>query len=431
MLSRRSPTRLAVAAAVLVAVLIGATACRSSGPSGDSSAGSSANSSGGGTPTTNANPGTVTTTTPEGAGTTLFTALDGLLVAFAADDPTNGQVLSLTTAVDPADPTSTAENVRVHDQACFFGDGTKRFLMPVEAGPPTIPTPTWGVFQLSGDRVGAYEVEMISTLGSPSFQPTAAGEAPRPYGCASLRDGRLVTTDLGGSGVGEANGQVTVWFPPFDRTTPVTACKLDVALATPQGVWVDDQDRVYVASPAAPTAGVWRYSRLPTRADADGGCGGVDPVGSPQADPVRRQSFIAASADHGLTGPSGLAVSSGRLAVSSPISGVINSYDANGELLATMLAPAADDALSSTRSFRSGTPQGLAADGDTLYIADPRWLLGAQGALGAPGGPGAIESLGLSAGQGSAAPTVVLDELNTPTNVTVFNPNGGGTGSKL
>ena len=102
-----------------------------------------------------------------------------------------------------------------------------------------------------------------------------------------------------------ADGQLIVWFPPFD-SRQVRYCKLDVGIATAGQIYVDDQDRIYVASarPGNPSTGVLRYTGpFPTSGDAAGGCGKKDATGAPMADSVSREPFVAAVPPSSLRTP--------------------------------------------------------------------------------------------------------------------------------
>ena len=109
---------------------------------------------------------------------------------------------------------------------------------------------------------------------TPTYQ--GSSDNAENYGCGFLRDGRVLTTDVGNQAAGNGDGQLIVWFPPFDRTT-VRYCKIDVGIATAGGIAVDAQDRVYVASARAPTVGVHRYTGpFPTSDTPSGGCDSHD-----------------------------------------------------------------------------------------------------------------------------------------------------------
>jgi hypothetical protein len=192
-----------------------------------------------------------------------------------------------------------------------------------------------------------------------------------------LSDGRIVTTDIGNEAGGAANGQLEIWFPPFTGET-VSFCKLDLHLATGQGIYVDAHDNLYLNSPRtavepdATAAGIFKYSPpYPTSADARGGCGQIDNLGSPLADAIHKQRVLAAP-DHGLATPSGITgAKNGHFFVASVLSGLINEYDANWQYVQTVLHPPAGDRISTTQTYSTGTPLGLAVGDDgTLYYAD-------------------------------------------------------------
>src|SRR4029450_8433932 len=143
--------------------------------------------------------------------------------------------------------------------------------------------------------------------------------------CAA--DGRVLTTDSGNQAGGPEDGQLIVWFPPFN-TTKVRYCKLDVGIATAGGIYVDSKDRVYVPSARAPTAGVVRYTGpFPTSNTAKGGCGAKDPTGAPTAPSVKKEQFI--NLGNGLAAPIAIVrAPKNNFYVSSVISGVGNEHDA-------------------------------------------------------------------------------------------------------
>jgi hypothetical protein len=203
----------------------------------------------------------------------------------------------------------------------------------------------------------------------PTYQPT--DESPDNYGCGVLSDGRVVTTVIGTQVSGAEDGQLLLWFPPFDGEVS-TFCVLDTAIGTAQGIAVDEDDNVYVASARGTTAGVLRYAPpFPTSADAAGGCGGTDAAGSPRAGTVERSRFITPSDDNLLASPNGVArAPDGTWFVSSIINGVISQFEADGTFRRPVLEPPAGEELG-PEPYSTGTPLGLvvAADG-TLYYAD-------------------------------------------------------------
>jgi sugar lactone lactonase YvrE len=227
------------------------------------------------------------------------------------------------------------------------------------------------MFELLGNLVGSLGWQQIGKL-TPTFQgePGEEGvpDTADPYGCGFLSDGRLVTTDIGNTASGPGTGQLIIWFPPLDAASP-RFCKLDVAIGTAQGIFVDAADRVHVAS-ARVEPGIWRYSPpFPTGPDAAGGCGRVDPTGAPLADAVAKEPFIPA--DENVPTPNGVAGSpDGTFVVSSIFNGVIAEYDASGRFLRRILQPPAGEMLG-PRPYSTGSPLGIAIDSrGTIYYAD-------------------------------------------------------------
>ncbi len=252
----------------------------------------------------------------------------------------------------------------INGQICFVPDGSGRFVAGEDTGQPNPPA-GYGFFQLSGRRVGELEAARIGKL-TPTYQE--ARSQPEPYGCGFLSDGRLLTTDVGNQSSGDPTGQLMIWFPPFDRDT-VRYCKLDVAIGTAGGIYVDPQDRVYVASARA-TAGVFLFEPpYPTSDDASGGCGRVDATGAPLADQVQQETFIAANSNSPT--PNAVAAS-GRdtIYVSSVFNGVISEYDLDGAFLRRILEPPSDESLGPI-PFSTGSPMGIAVDrAGRVFYAD-------------------------------------------------------------
>ena len=274
----------------------------------------------------------------------------------------------------------------INGQICTFKKGGKRYLISGEDTNQPNPPAGWGIFEVSGDAVGDFVLEQRVARLVPTYQETADG--PDNYGCGVLADGRIVTTDIGNEAGGAANGQLIVWFPPFD-SEEVSFCKLDLHLATGQGVYVDAHDNIYLNSPrtavepGATAAGIFKYSPpYPTSADARGGCGQIDNLGSPLADEIHKVKVLSAP-DHGAATPSGIAgAKNGHFFVASVISGIINEYDANWQYVQTVLKPPAGDRITTTSTYSTGTPLGITVDDDgTLYYAD-------IGIVIRPGGPG-------------------------------------------
>ena len=275
------------------------------------------------------------------------------VIPSAADDPVHGR--------------------DINGQICFAPDGGRLFIAGEDTGQPVEPA-GWGVFELRGSEVGSLSAVQVGKLNL-TFQPSRpAGD---PYGCGFLSDGRLVTTDIGPDAAGPAGGQLAIWFPPFDGVGG-TFCKLDVAIGTAGAIYVDAEDRVYVASTRV-EPGIYRYTGpFPTSDDAAGGCGRRDATGAPLADSVNRERFIPA--DENLPTPAALVASRyDTYYVSSVINGVIAEYDAAGRFLRRILEPPAGEVLGPD-SYSTGTPFGLAiADDGTLFYADLGIVLDGSG----------------------------------------------------
>ena len=322
--------------------------------------------------------GTTGTTARGGAsasGVAVFNGQGNDLDAYEPEPPFRTQKVVTTRAKDP-------NGLDINAQLCFFPDGSGRMIAGEDTGQTKGDRQGWGIFHLTGSGVGSFAVQEVGKL-VPTYQ--SAEDNAENYGCGFLRDGRVLTTDVGNQALGPADGQLIVWFGPFD-TKQVPYCKLDVDIATAQSIWVDDQDRIYVASarpsdePNATSAGVWRYDPpFPTGPDAAGGCGRKDDTGAPLADSVHKTRVIAAG-EHGLLSPAGLAPApNGGLYVSSVITGVIDEYATDGTFRRTILQPPAGETLGE-RPYSTGTPLGIAVGPDgTLYYADIGVVVGPKG----------------------------------------------------
>lgn len=250
----------------------------------------------------------------------------------------------------------------INGQVCFAPDRSGLFIAGEDTNQPN-PPPGWGVFRLRGTRVGELTAVQVGRL-VPTYQPSS--DNPENYGCGFLSDGRLLTTDIGNEAAGGPTGQLILWFPPFDSPQP-RYCKLDVSIGTAQGIYVDEQERVYVAS-ARDNPGIYVYEGpFPSGNDASGGCGRRDGTGEPLADAVRKRLWIPA--DGHIRTPNAVVRSPrGTFYVSSVLNGVIAEYDASGRFLRRIVQPQRGETL----PFPStGTPLGLGIDRfGTLYYAD-------------------------------------------------------------
>jgi hypothetical protein len=299
----------------------------------------------------------------------------------------------------------------INGMICALPDGSGRMIAGEDTRQPHPPA-GWGVLAQGGRLVG-------------KLVASAAAEVPEPYGCAFARDGRLFTTEVGYQGFRTANGQLVLWFPPFDRfpgppgAYPKTdahspnACKIATDIGIAGGVAIDAQGRVYVAS--ASRFQLLRFSPpFPTGPDAAGGCGARDPLGSPQADSVLRESFAGPQLGSLLLTYSGLAMArSGNLYAASVATGRIGEFDLEGRLLRLVVEPA-----EWLPPHATGSPFGLAVDGQgSLYYADLD-LIWKDRTL-RPGPNGKVRRVRFDAQGRPGPPEVILDGLAFPDGVGV------------
>ncbi|HSJ98767.1 MAG TPA: hypothetical protein VLC53_16950, partial [Myxococcota bacterium] len=92
----------------------------------------------------------------------------------------------------------------INGMVCALPDGGGRFVAGEDTGQPHPPA-GWGVFAADGTQVGR-------------LVASSAARKPDPYGCAFDAQGRLFTTEIGDPGFGPgADGQLVLWFPPYDH----------------------------------------------------------------------------------------------------------------------------------------------------------------------------------------------------------------------
>ena len=240
-------------------------------------------------------------------------------------------------------------------QICHFPDGSGWFIEGEDTGQTAIPA-GFGIFQLQG-QPGSFYAKQLGKL-TPTYQPQDFFQ-PENYGCGFLSDGRILTTDVGDQYPPlPGNGQLIIWFPPFDSwseapfdgsTGQVKYCKLDVAIETAGGIYVDENDNIYVASnrPSVDGGGnidftangpggvVVYHPPFPTSNTALGGCGLVDVTGAPLATTVDKELAIPANYALGVLTASAIAKVPGEnhLYVSSVFSGKIAEFDLDDPLL--------------------------------------------------------------------------------------------------
>jgi hypothetical protein len=309
-----------------------------------------------------------------------------VLIRSAADDPAHGR--------------------DVNGQICALPDGSGRFVAGEDTGQPH-PAAGWGVFAPDGAQVG-------------KLTPTYTSAKPEPYGCAFDAAGRLVTSEVGDVGFWKSNGQLLLWFPPFDRFPgPAGAyprtdagsggfCRLAGDLGTAGAVAIDRQERVYVTS--ASRFRIWRFlPPFPSRPDGDGACVARNSDAVPSGAAARREKFLGTALRHGLATYTGVALSPrDTLYVASVATGRIGEFDLDGNFLRLVLD--SDDWLP---PHATGTPQGLAVDAQgTLYYADLdlRW----KGFWLGPGPDGKVWRIRFAPDGSPRPPEVVLEGLAFP-----------------
>jgi len=287
----------------------------------------------------------------------VFSGEANRLNAYAPDDDDAKQTVIETRDLDP-------NGWDINAQICFDPDGSRRFIAGEDTGQPD-PPQGWGFFQLAGSEIGELSATRIGKL-TPTYQGSL--DNAENYGCGFLSDGRLVTTDVGNQASGEGDGQLIIWFPPFD-SFEVAYCKLDVTIGTAGQVYVGPNDEVYVAS-ARVTPGIYRYDPpYPTSNDASGGCGKVDGTGAPLADAINKTLFIPNDAN--IPTPNAIIGSPvDTYYISSVINGVIAEYGQDGKYIRRILEPPSGETLG-PEPYSTGSPFGLGIDSSgTVYYAD-------------------------------------------------------------
>lgn len=301
----------------------------------------------------------------------------------------------------------------LNGQICF--DPSGRFLVMGDDAHQPDPPPGWAILAFGGKKIGELSAKRVNRI-APTYQTGASGA--ENFGCGFLKDGRLLTADVGNEGLGAANGQLVLWFPPWDQPNP-RYCKLDVAVGTAGGIFVDEQDRIYLAS-ARVEPGIYRYTGpFPTGDDAAHGCGKLDALGSPLADAVTREMFIPKD-DHIPTPNQMVRSPAGTYYVSSVLNGVIAEYDAGGKFLREILAPPHNESLG-PKAFSTGSPMGLGVDRDgTIYYADIGLVL-ANGDIGPGDQNGSLRRIRFANGK-PQPPETIDSGLNFPDGIGLFFP---------
>jgi hypothetical protein len=403
-----APRRFA-AVALVSTIALAATAC-----SGDDDDGASGATS---TSTTTAGAPTTTTTAPAD-GLIVFNGQGNDLDAYLAEPPFTKQ--NVVHHHDDEHP----DGLDINAQICFDPENPRRFVAGEDTNQDTTGHPGWGIFELSGDRVGELSVREIGKL-VPTYQPS--NDNPENYGCGFLPDGRIVTTDVGNQAVGDGDGQFIVWFGPFDQgvDAAVPYCKVDVGLTTGQGMLVRDDD-VLIANARGDgdhPAGVYRYpiAALPTSATADGGCDGKDATGAPMQTKNDGTVFIVPGENNTVATPNAVAQGpDGHLFVSSVINGLIAEFDADGTYVRDVVKPGADEHLGA-EPFTVGTPLGVAVDDDgNVYYADIGIVAGPDG-VGPGDATGTVRRVRIVDGE-PQQPEVMNDGLAFPDGIGLWAP---------
>jgi hypothetical protein len=293
----------------------------------------------------------------------------------------------------------------INGQVCPLPDGSGRFIAGEDTGQPTPPA-GWGVFDPDGTQVGKLTATYLAAV-------------PDPFGCAFDPQGRLFTTELGDPGIGTSNGQLIMWFPPYDEfpgppgaypgtNEPSTNfCKIATDIGTASSVAVDEQGRVYVASPGS--FRVLRYlPPFPTSLDPGGGCEASDGLGSPMAESVTMEIFVFDPVN--VTTPAGITrARNGNWFIASVLTGVIGEYYPNGTFVRRVLSPPPGE---TGLPLSTGHPQGLAVDCEgNLHYADMD--LSENGGIG-PGPDGKVRRISFDAAGNPQPPVIIKDGLDFP-----------------
>jgi len=305
---------------------------------------------------------------------------------------------------------------------CRFRDGSGLYVHGEDTDQPNPPA-GFGVFAADGRQVGKL---------TPTYPVYSSGQ-PEPHGCAVRDDGILFTTDVGQQGFGANNGQLTMWFPPYDvfpgppppdanayphnQDASTNFCKIDETIGTAASVVIDAQQRVYVASSSGLV--VYRYEgSWPTGLLPGQGCDATDSAGGPMVDPGRITRSVLIS-NIGISTYSGLALApdGNSLYAASVLEGKIREFDLDGNLL-RMIVDHGVPSLGLPTPF--GSPQSIAFGPDgTLYYADLS-LVGTLPNVG-PGPNGKVWRVRFDAAGNPLTPEIVRQNLAFPDGVAVLS----------
>ncbi len=354
-----------------------------------------------GSSTSDGSNGATTTTVPAEPETVIFSGQGNDLAAYLSVPPFTKQIV-----IPHFDETDSPEGLDINAQICFDPKDPQIFVAGEDTHQPD-PLMGWGIFELSGDHIGGLSAVQIGKL-TPTYQ--GSSDNAENYGCGFLSDGRIVTTDIGNQAAGPSNGQLIVWYPPFD-SWDVDYCKLDIGAGTAQQILVTD-DAVLIAQARGPGRdgmgpGIYSYpiAEMPATPDE---CDSVDSTGAPYHI-VEPQIFIKASSANHLATPNGIVqAQNGNCYVSSVINGVISEFTAVGEFVRVILQPKPGEDLDG-HSYTTGTPlgMGVAPDG-SLFFADIGIMI-ADGGIGPGPGTGTVRRITFN-DDGSPNPPETMDE---------------------
>lgn len=375
---------------------------------------------GGGSTGTTPAPGPSTTSTSVPATTTTLAAAPQVIVfngqgndlaAYLAEPPFTKQIV-----IPRYDEDESPEGLDINAQICFDPENPRRFVAGEDTHQPD-PPPGWGIFELQGDAIGELAATQVGKL-TPTYQ--SADDNAENYGCGFLPDGRILTTDIGNQAAGPANGQLIVWYPPFD-SFDVAYCKLDITAGTAQQIAVDGDD-VYVAQARGPGRdglgpGVYRYDAGEFPASAEE-CDSTDATGAPFHEVVP-ELFIGASEETGIATPNAIVGAlGGNWYVSSVINGVIGEFTHDGEFVRRVLEPPAGEALG-PEPLSTGTPLGLGVGPDgALYFADIGIVV--DGGIGPGQGTGKVRRITFDDDGIPSAPEIMDEGLAFPDGIGIW-----------
>ncbi len=306
----------------------------------------------------------------------------------------------------------------INGEICPFPDGSGRFIAGEDTN-QSHPKEGVGVWAADGTQVG----KLTTTYN------TVQAEY---YGCEFDGDGRLFTTDVGTQGFSNPNGQLVMWFPPYDRfpgppgaypnTDEISHnyCVLASDIGTAGAIEVDSQGRVYVSG--ASSLKIFRFTPpFPTGLGPGQGCTAVDANGSPKANVVNRDVF-ATNPVGALFTFTGLAFApNGNLYAASVATGQIAEIGTDGQFVRMLLDPGGS--FPPAYPIPTGTPQGLAVDAEgSVYYADIN-LVGVFPTTLGPGPNGSVRRIRFDENDNPLAPELIRDGLAFPDGVSIFPGN--------